>query len=174
MSVSSKAHSQDSFRANPQQASGGALEDTASSVHAGHISPGSSATQSRRAPNTPFTQGTMVAHSHSISLGLSRPLSPLGMSVAHRRAEYAERMVVSAIFGIGQVVDEVRIAYAEATSTVTDTQSVIGIVRTLATSLFSQTEATKATTMSEMEERGCQVASYSDAQMSRAAINLRK
>ena len=40
--------------------------------------------------------------------------------------------------------------------------------------LSAQTEATKATTMSEMEECVCQVASYSDAQMSRAATDLRK
>ena len=118
MSASSKAHSQDSFHASLQQATGGALEDTASSVYAGHISPGSSTTQLRQAPNTVFRRGTMLTRSYSVLPGLSRPMCPLGVSVAHRRAEYAERTAVTAISGVGQVVDEVRIARQEATSAV--------------------------------------------------------
>ena len=39
MSASSKTRSQDSFHASSQAATGGAYEDTASSVHAGHQSP---------------------------------------------------------------------------------------------------------------------------------------
>ena len=174
MSASSRTHSQDSFRASSQQATGGALEDTASSVHAGHVSHGSSATQSRRAPNTVFTRGTTLSRSRSVSPGLSRPASPLGVSVARRRAEYAERTAVSAISGVGQVADEVRMARAEATSAAADAQSAIGTVRQLAASLSAQTEATKATTASEIEERVHQVASYSDAQTTRATTQMKK
>ena len=54
MSASSKTRSQDSFHASSQAATGGAYEDTASSVHAGRQSRGSSATQSQVAPNSAF------------------------------------------------------------------------------------------------------------------------
>ena len=56
MSASSRTRSQDSFHASSQAVTGGAYEDTASSVHAGRQSRGSSVTQSQVAPNSAFAQ----------------------------------------------------------------------------------------------------------------------
>ena len=47
-------------------------------------------------------------------------MSPLGVPVAHRRAEYAERAAVSVMSGVGKVADEVQMARAEATSAAAD------------------------------------------------------
>ena len=115
-----------------------------------------------------------MTRSRSVSPGLSRPASPLGVSVARCRAEYAERTAVSVMSGIRQVVDEVRMARAEATSASTDAQSAIGTVRTLAALPSAQMEVTKAMTASEIAERVCQVASYSDAQMTQATTQLKE
>ena len=174
MSDSSKTHSQDSFHARSQAATDGAYEDTASSVHTIHQSPGSSATFTRRAPNAAFLQRTVMTRSRSASPGPVRSLSPLGALVAKRRSKYAERTVVSAMSGVGQVTNAVRVARAEAATAVADAQSAMGMVQTLTMSLSAHTEAATAKPMGEMEKRVQQVASYSDAQTSQAIATLRQ
>ena len=55
MSSPSETRSQGSFQSSSQYATGGALQDTAESVQQGAIVPGSSVTESRRAPNSAFS-----------------------------------------------------------------------------------------------------------------------
>ena len=87
---------------------GNALEDTASSVrHTGQL-PGSSATLSPRAPNSAFERRRTMTRAHSASPGLRRSLSPLGLSVAQRRAQLTEQVAESAMSGVGRVADETR------------------------------------------------------------------
>ena len=173
ISASSKMRSQDSFHASLQAVTGGTYEDTTSSIHAGHQSPGSSATFTRRVPNATFSQWTAMTRSCSASPGLCRSPSPLGILIAKRRAEYAERIAVSAMSGIGEVADAVCVVRAEAAMAVADSQNAMGIVQTLAMSFSAHTKAATVKAMGEMEKRAQQVASYSDAQMSQATATLR-
>ena len=172
MSASSRTHSQDSFHASSQAVTGGAYEDTASSVHAGHQSRGSSVTQSQVAPNSTFAQWRSFSKGRFASPGPQRTVSPLGILVAQRCAQLAERIVESATSGVGQVTDAMRIARAEVVTVVANAQSAIGTLQTLATSLSTHRDVAAAKAMSEMEARVQQVASYSDAQMSQAIATL--
>ena len=163
MSASSRTRSQDSFHSSSQAATGGAYEDTASSVHARHQTRGSSATQSLVAPNSAFARRRSLSRGRSASPGPQRTVSPFGASVVQRRAQLTERVAESAISGVGQVADAVRVARAEAATAAANAQSAIGTVQTLATSLSVHTEEMTAKAVSEMEARVQQVASYSDA-----------
>ena len=98
------------------------------------------------------------------SPGPRRAASPLGVSVVQRSAQLAERTAESAISGVGQIADAVRIARAEAAMAAANVQSAIGTVQTLATSLSAHMDVATAKAMSEMEARMQQVASYLDAQ----------
>ena len=115
-----------------------------------------------------------MSRGRSASPVLRRATSPLGVSVAQRRAQLAERTAESALSSIGQVADVVRIARAEAATAAANAQSAIGTVQTIATSLFAHTDAATAKAMSEMEARVQRVASYSDAQTSQAIATLRQ
>ena len=99
---------------------------------------------------------------------------PLGVSVAQRCAQLAERTAESALFGIGQVSDVVRIARAEAAMAATNAQSAMGTVQTLTTSFSAHTKAATVKAMGEMEKHVQYVASYSDAQTSQAIATLRQ
>ena len=80
----------------------------------------------------------------------------------------------SVMSGVGQAVDAVRIARAEAATAAANVQSTIGTVQTLATLLSTQTEEAIMKAMSKMEARVQQVSSYSDAQTSQATATLRQ
>ena len=101
MSASSRRRSQDSFHASSQAATGGACEDTASFVHAGRQSRGSSATQSQVAPNSAFARQRSLSRGRAASPGPRRAASPLGVLVAQHRAQLAERIAESAMSSVG-------------------------------------------------------------------------
>ena len=174
MSASSITCSQDSFHSSSQAVTGGAYEDTESSVHARHQTRGSSATQSLAAPNSAFARWCSLSRGRSTSPGPRWTVSPLGASVVQCRAQLAERVAESAIFGVGQVAYAVHIARAEAAMAAVNAQSAIGTVQTLTTSLSAHTEEATAKVVSKMEARVQQIASYSDAQMSQATATLRQ
>ena len=89
--------SQDSVHASSQFAASVALEDTASSMcHTGQLL-GSSTTMSSVAPNSAFVRRRTPSRAHSISLGLRRTLSPLGVLVV----QLAEQVAENAMSGIG-------------------------------------------------------------------------
>ena len=94
--------------------------------------------------------------------------------VAQRRVQLAERTTESAMSGVGQVADAVRIARAEAATAAANAQSAIGTVQTLTMSLSAHTEEATAKAVSEMEARVQQVASYSDAETSQATATLQQ
>ena len=174
MLASSKTRSQDSLHSSLQAAIGGAYEDIASSVHAGHQTQGSSATQSLAAPNSTFAQWRSLSRGRSASPGPRRPTSPLGVLVEQCCAQLAKRTAESVLSGIGKVADAVRVAHVEAATVAANAQSAIGTVQTLTTSFSTQMEVATTKIMGEMEEGMCQVASYSDAQTSWATTTLQK
>ena len=117
-SESADTRSQDSVHSSSQFATGVALEDTASSVRQTGRLPGSSATQSSVAPNSAFARWRSPSRGRSTSPAPRRVASPLGVSVAQRRAKYAEQTAESAMSGVGRVAEEtVRVrGVAEATN----------------------------------------------------------
>ena len=64
----------------------------------------------------------------SASLGLSRPLSPLGILVAQHRVQYAERVAESVMSDVGQVVDATGHAWVVAKVAIAETKTVHGAV----------------------------------------------
>ena len=158
MSSPSETRSQGSFQSSSQYATGGALEDTASSVHKGAIVQGSHVTESRRAPNSAFSHGRTAARTRSASPGPRRSPSPIGVSVAKRRAQMAERVTESAISGVGQVADEVRKARMEAAAAAAEAESAKGTIRSQAASLSAHAEASAAKAVEVMEGRVQQLA----------------
>ena len=153
MSSPSETRSQGSFQPSSQNATGDALEDTASSVHQAAIVQGSRMTESRRAPNMAFSPGTMATRGCSASLGLQRSPSPIGISVAKRRAQLVECIAESAMSGVGQVADEVHKARMEAAVAVAEAESAKGTVLLQAASFSVQAEASAAKAVEVME--GC-------------------
>ena len=101
-SESRSTRSQASVQPSSQFAAGVALEDTTSSIRRPGTWPSSSATLSRVAPNSTYLQQLTDVHSQSASLGLSRPPSPLGISVAQHCVQHAECIAESAMSGVGQ------------------------------------------------------------------------
>ena len=169
MSSPSETRSQGSFQSSSQYATGGALQDTAESVQQGAIVPGSSVTESRRAPNSAFSRRRMANRARSASPGLRRSPSPLGVSVARRRAQLAERVAESAISGVGQVADEVRKARIEAAAAAAEAVSAKGTIRSQAASFSAQAEASAAKAVEVMEGRVRQFAHESGVHTSRVA-----
>ena len=90
--------------------------------------------------------------------GLRRSPSPLGVSVARRRAQLTERIAESAISGVGQVTDEVRKARIEAAAVAAEAESAKGTIRLQAASFSAQAEASAAKAVEVMEGRIQQLA----------------
>ena len=86
----------------------------------------------------------MATRARSASPGLRRSPSPLGVSVAKRRAQLAERVAESAISGVGQVADEVQKARIEAAAAAAKAESAKGTIRLQAASLSAHVEASAA------------------------------
>ena len=93
-----------------------------------------------------------MSRGSSASPGPRRVASPLGVLVAQHRAQLAERTAESALSGIGQVIDAVRVARAEVATAAANTQSAIGMVHTLATSFSAEAEVATAKVVGKMEE----------------------
>ena len=101
---------------------------------------------------------------------LRRSPSPLGVSVARRRAQLAERVAESAISGVGQVADEVRKARKlRRRRWLPKQESAKGTIRSQAASFSSQVEASAAKAVEVMEGRVQQLAHESGVHTSRVA-----
>ena len=153
MSSPSETRSQGSFQPSSQNAVGDVLEDTASSVHRGAIVQGSCVTESRRAPNSTFSCRTMETRAHSVSPGLRRSPSPLGISVAKRRVQLAERVAESAVSGMEQIADEVRQVRMAAAAAAANAESAKEEFLLQAVSFSVQAEASAAKAVEVMEGR---------------------
>ena len=85
----------------------------------------------------------------------------------------SEQIVVSTMSGVGQVMDEVCKARAEVAMMAANAKSAIGMVQTIIALFSAQAEMTTIKTIKTMEGRIQQVATYMDAQMSRATAQLK-
>ena len=78
-----------------------------------------------------------MTRAHSTSPGLQRSPSPLGMSIAKRRAQLARQIVESAISNVGRVADEVRMARMETAAMVAEAESAKGAIQSQSASFFA-------------------------------------
>ena len=85
-----------------------AMEDTASSVNLGRRHPSPTRTGGSDFPNTVFMCGITAVRLRSASPQLHRSLSPLGVSIAQRRAQLAAQSAATAILGVGRIEAEMR------------------------------------------------------------------
>ena len=159
---------QDATHASSRQGADIAMEDTASSVAPRVPSPSVPRT---RSPNTSF-KGMRAARARSASPRPRRPASPLGISVAQRRAQFAAQSAATAVSGVGRVEAETRRVRALVDATSAEAKSVRSDVEARLATIASAAETGTARVASEIGERVRQVAEYAEAQSSRTATEL--
>ena len=169
---SEETRSQDSVHANSQFAADAALEDTALSMHQGGRSLGSSSPTTSRAPNATYSRGVAAARAHSVSPGPRWPPSPLGLSVAQRRAQLVEQSAATAISGIGRVEAETRRVRELVEATSAEAKSVCGEVESRIATLAAAADASATRAVTEIAGQVEKVAAYSDAQASRVVAEV--
>ena len=144
------------------------MEDTASSIALRVSSP--SALRART-PNVTFARG-VAARSRSASPRPRRSVSPLGVSVAQRRAQLAAQSAATAVSGVGHVEAETRRVRALVDASTAEARSVRSEVETRLASLATAAETSTARVAAELGEQVRSVAEYADAQTSRTAAEL--
>ena len=149
----SEVHSQGSYNASSQQATGVATVDTATSGQKSVVAFGSFMSGTCSVPNSAFTQRSALARSHSVSSELRRSLSPLGMLVAQCRAHCAEQKAESAMSRVGRVADEVREARMVAAASNAEAESTKETLHTQTASFTVQEEASVGRVAEMMEGR---------------------
>ena len=102
----SETRSQDSVHGSSVYGAAVALEDTASSVSIGRRRPSPTRSGGTTFPNTAFARGVAAVRSRSASPRPRRSLSPLGVSVAQRRAQLAAQSAATAVSGVGRIEKE--------------------------------------------------------------------
>ena len=163
---SDETHSQDCPHASSQHAVGAVFEDTTSSAYdKGHV-PGSSATHSFVAPNSAFVQQCALSRGRSTSPGPQRALSPLGVSVAQRRAQLAERITESAMSRVGRVTEETRCARGIVEAAIAEAKSVHGEVESRVASLAAQAEASTVQVVGALCKHVKEMVPHSEAETS--------
>ena len=175
---SSKSHSpdetrtQDSVHGSSQYGAVGALEDTASSVFQGREIQTVTRVSGGTLPNSAYSRGRAAARSRSASPRPRRVLSPVGLSVAQRRAQLAEQTAASAASGVGRVAEETRRVRELVEATTAEARSVRSEVESHVAQLAAAAEASAARTEERMTAEVKRVAAYSDAQASKAAAEV--
>ena len=169
---SEETRSQDSVHGSSQFAADAALEDTASSVRQGGRLPGSSSPTTSRAPNAAYSRGVAAARARSVSPGPRRPPSPLGLSVAQRRARLAEQSAATAISSVGRVEAETCRVRELVEATSAEAKSVRGEVESRVATLAAAADASAMRAVTEIAGQVEKVAAYSDAQASRVAAEV--
>ena len=111
----------------------------------------------------------MANRARSVSPGLQQSPSPLGVSVAKRRAQLAERLMESAISRVGQVADEVQKECIETAAVAAEAESGKGTIRSQVALLSAHVEATAAKAVEVMEGRIQQLAHESGVHTSHVA-----
>ena len=109
--------------------------------------PGGSSTVTSRAPNVAYSRGMVAARACSASPGLRRSPSPLGVSVAQRRAQLAEQSAATAISGIGHVEKETRRVCEMVEATTAEARSVCDNVESRVATLAAVVDASAARTV---------------------------
>ena len=168
----SETRSQDSPHGSSQFGVAAALEDTASSVHIGRRQPSPSRTGGQPAPNTAFTFCSAAGCSRSASPRPCRSLSPLGVSVAQRRAQLAAQSAATAVSGVGRIEREARRVRELAEATSAETKSVRGEVESRIATLAAASEENVARVAAEVDAKVAKVAEYSDARASHVTADV--
>ena len=123
-------------------------------------------------PNSAYSRGRAAARSRSASPRPRRVLSPVGLSVAQRRAQLAEQTAASAASGVGRVAEETRRVRELVEATTAEARSVRSEVESHVAQLAAAAEASAARTEERMTAEVKRVAAYSDAQASKAAAEV--
>ena len=168
----SETRSQDSAHGSSQFGVAAALEDTASSVNIGRRLPISSQTGGRTSPNTAFAFRTAAVRSRSASPRPRRSLSPLGVSVAQRRAQLAAQSAATAVSGVGRVAQETRYVRELVEATTAEAKSVRSDVERRVARLAATSEENAARVAADVESKISKVAEYSDARASHVAADV--
>ena len=168
----SETRSQDSPHGSSQYGVAAALEDTASSVNIGRRLPSPSRTGGQTSPNTAFAFRTAAGRSRSASPRPRRSLSPLGVSVAQRRAQLAAQSAATAVSGVGRVAEETRYVRELVEATSAEAKSVRSDVERRVAILAAASEENAARVAAEVESKMAKVAEYSDARASHVAADV--
>ena len=99
-----------------------------------------------------------MTRARSASPGLRRSLSPLGISVAQRRAQLIEQVAESAMSGVGRVVDETQRAREVAEAAIAEAKFVHGEVQSKVASLTARADASTAHAVEVLSGRVQEVA----------------
>ena len=149
-----------------------AMEDTASSVNLGRRRPSPTRTGGSEFPNTVFTRGIAAVRSRSASPRPHRSLSPLGVSVAQRRAQLAAQSAATAVSGVGRIEAETRRVRDLVEATSAEAKSVRGEVESRIAELAAASQASASQLAEQVATQVTKVAEYTDAQASRVAADV--
>ena len=167
-----ETRTQDSMRGSSQYGAVDALEDTASSVHQGRALQTVTRVSGGTLPNSAYSHGRAAARSQSASPRPRRVLSPVGLSVAQRRAQLAEQTAATAASGVGRVAEETRRVRELVEATTAEARSVRGEVESHVAQMAAAAEANAARTEERVTAEVKRVAAYSDAQASKVAADV--
>ena len=105
----------------------------------------------------------MPSRACSISLGLQRTPSPLGVLVAQHQAQLAKHVAESAMSGVGQIADETRRVRGVAEAAIAEARSVHAEVESRVASLAAQADASTPHIIGVLSQCVQEVAEHSDA-----------
>ena len=114
-------------------------------------------------PNSAYSHWRSLSRGRSASPGTRWVASLIGISVAQRHAQIAEKIAERAISGVGQVADETRHARKVAEAAIAEARSVHGEVQSRVASLSTQAEASTAHAVEVLSGRVQEVAEHSQA-----------
>ena len=123
-------------------------------------------------PNSAYSRGRAAARSRSASPRPRRVLSPVGLSVAQRRAQLAKQTAATAASGVGRVAEETRRVCELVEATTAEARSVRGEVKSHVAQMAAAAEANAVRAVEHILAEVKHVAAYSDAQASRVAADV--
>ena len=168
----SETRTQDSVHGSSQYGAADAIEDTASSVNIGRRRPSPTRIGGSEFPNTVFARGVAAVRSRSASPRPRRSPSPLGVSVAQRRAQLAAQSAATAVSGVGRVEAETRRVRDLVEATSAEAKSVRDEVESRIADLAAASQASASQLVEQVATQVTKVAEYTDAQASRVAADV--
>ena len=149
-----------------------AIEDTASSVNIGRRRPSPTRARGSGFPNTVFARGIAAVRSRSASPRPRRSPSPLGVSVAQRRAQLAAQSAATAVSGVGRIEAETLRVRELVEATSAEAKSVRDEVESRIAEMAAASQASASQLAGQMATQVTKVAEYTDAQASRVAADV--
>ena len=118
------------------------------------------------APNSAYAQRRSLTRGRSASPRPRRIASPIGVSVAQRRAQMAEQIAESAFSGVGQVAEETRRAREVAEAAIAEARSVHGAVESQVAALSARADESTTHAVEVLTEQVRQTAAETEARAS--------